>query len=96
MNCPLNLSSSESEKQFVGMKTLFFYNIDENDLNLSLEDKLVQAFNNGYELFLTRENIFALITTLTSAVRNGLIQEEKLDRRLMKLLFIKSMNFLNS
>lgn len=73
-------------------KTITFFDI-EKDTSVLLEEKLYKAFYDQSDVFLIRSQLSQVIRIFCKMVRTGKITEEDLDRRVMKIMIIKSMNW---
>ncbi len=78
-------------QETVGFKTLAFF--DATQQTLDLEEQLLSAFNEHFDVFLLSSNIAEAIRILCRLVRAGKIREVELDRRIMKVLTIKALFF---
>lgn len=86
------LSFSELKVQeTIGFGTLSFF--DASSTKEPLEEVLLNAFNNHFDVFLLKDNISDAIRVLCRLVRMGRIREEELERRILKVLVIKALYF---
>lgn len=83
-----DFSNSANIQETIGYKTVLFF--DGTKIKDSLEEELLQAFKNQYDVFLFGKNLPEAMLVLCRLVRTGRITEEELDRRITKLLIIKS------
>jgi len=79
-------------QETIGFKTLTFFDATHLDRG-ALEEELLGAFKQLYDVFLLSGNIAEGIRTIVRLVRSGKIREEVLDRHVMKALIIKSLFF---
>ena len=89
------LSSVFSEYQVletIGFKTFTFFDATRDD-GVGLEEKILQAFDQHYDVFLFSHEIPEAIQLITRLVRTGKIRQEVFDRHVMKSLIIKSLFF---
>ncbi|MFZ0565809.1 MAG: hypothetical protein WAM28_06460, partial [Chlamydiales bacterium] len=78
-------------REIIGLKTLGIF--DATEIKSSLEEELLKAFREQHDVFLLATNITEGIRAICKLVRSGKIQEEELDRHVMKILVIKSFFF---
>lgn len=87
---PILEHSQLQAQETIGFKTLTFFDVTTQH---SLEESLLKAFDNHYDVFLLKGHVSEVIRSLCKLVRTGKIREEELDRRIMKVLIIKSLFF---
>lgn len=83
---PLNLTIDKPQ-EYIGLKSLNVLDLTEEQI---YEDKMVKAFKENYDVFLFGSNIQDAIRMICRAVKMGRISEAELDRRVMKILVLKS------
>lgn len=79
-------------QETIGFKTLTFFDATQLDKG-SLDEELLMAFKQLYDVFLLSGNIAEAIRAIARLVRSGKLREEVLDRHVMKALIIKSLFF---
>lgn len=83
-------ASEHFTQETISFKTLTFFDATQGDQE-SLEERLLGAFKQLYDVFLLSGNVSETIRALVSLVSSGKLPEEVLDRHVMKVLIIKSL-----
>ncbi|MCH9610855.1 MAG: hypothetical protein S4CHLAM81_13640 [Chlamydiales bacterium] len=79
--------SLDGAQEHIGLKSLNFLDLTEERI---YEEKLVKAFKESYDVLLFGSNIQDAIRMICRVVKSGRISESEIDRRVMKLLILKS------
>lgn len=79
-------------QETIGFKTLTFFDAAFTEKDF-LDEVLLGAFKQAYDLFLLSGNISEAIRAIAKLVRTGKLTEESLDRHVMKALIIKALFF---
>jgi len=74
-------------QETIGLRTLGFLDLSEKR-SLTIDD-VAAFFKHAYEAILTSGDVGELIQLIADAVRTGLIKEEEIERRALKVLFMK-------
>lgn len=80
--------TDESVKDSMNRKTLYLMDLTQEEFPL---EKLVEGFKKGYDAFILNTHITAAVNAICEAVISNKILEEHIERRVLKLLTLKSL-----